>query len=765
MLTLIFTWEMKLQVIKSRFGVLFVLFILLFTQFSPKINVSATGGRHGGLSDVDVILNSNFTIWTFGGHAGEGDVQNIHALAQAGIKFMHIEGWWSEFVSNPLEVYYNETIRTWAKESINFSLYGILPSYEGGPQQVASPIDPNDIWGITLGDEEPGWIGYSDFHETVSPKIAKYNETYHSETGYYLKPLYDMNNTERFVFTEWLCIKSNWVYNYMHDYVKSQVPHAMVFQYTMMVPVWGKSEEICAAYELKANGHAMDCYYALQFPWLLYETVRRYKTSMPDKEFHFDIWGTIWDFLNEAGDGLYYKEGSWEQIRRETWLSYLSGVDVLGYFDWAPQNNDSYDWRWGHQRTDDFGRRLWRYIDNFAGQLDQLPILKPNPEVLVIGCGYQTDQAMMNVADLGLFTEYDLVNQRCFALTEIDLSNYSLILLTDGWYYNSTIEKLEAYVENGGSLIFLGGVRYADGAPSETERFSFEGDESELDFAGHIRLNITLPNPLDLELVYEGILHSGKFLRSSSLTANHHSIPGFYEILGNGTPVEIGGHHLLLYHNESAPESGWILYFGAAHSSTDSEANWDTYSQNPQNDLWFLYQTVVRAFARMLNITNSISTPETMNALITQGVVDEDSIMAGIYNFENVDRQIPYTLDLSQFGFPSGNYWVHSLDENISLGQFHSDNQILTLDVDLISNGTRLLLISQTQQTPNYWIDVFPPIPEIEPPIITTITTPTTTTSITSQDLDIFSIAVIIVAAGSVFIIAVVLFIRKPTNE
>ena len=126
-------------------------------------------------------------------------------------------------MTNPLDMYYNETIRGFAKESINFSLYGILPSYEGGPQQIASPIDHNDIWAIGLGDEEPAWVRYSDVYATVSPEIAKYNDTYNSDTGYYLKPVYWMNVTEAWTFSEWLNERSVWVYNYMYDYVKSQV--------------------------------------------------------------------------------------------------------------------------------------------------------------------------------------------------------------------------------------------------------------------------------------------------------------------------------------------------------------------------------------------------------------------------------------------------------------------------------------------------------------------------------------------------------------
>ncbi len=257
-----------------------------------------------------------------------------------------------------------------AKVNINFSR-GL--SIDGLSVPDITTFDAEMIWGITLGDEEPAWRRYANIGNELSPDVKKYNETYYLETGYEMKPFDETNRTEFWVFLEWLNEKSVWAYNYMYDYVKKLVPHAVVFQYMIMPPAWGFGEDYGAAYELKGEGFAMDCYYATNQPMLLYETVRSYRTAMPDKLFHFDIWGTIWDFLNEAGDGLYCKEGSYEQIRQETWISYLASVDALGYFDWAPENNDSYVWKVTHDRTDIMGKRNWRYIDNFAGQLQLLP--------------------------------------------------------------------------------------------------------------------------------------------------------------------------------------------------------------------------------------------------------------------------------------------------------------------------------------------------------------------------------------------------------
>ena len=519
--------------------------------------------------------------------------------------------------------------------------------------------------------------------------------------------------TEWQVAAEWINEKGVWAYNYLHDYVKTNWPHLLVFQYMIMTPVWGAADELCAPYELKADGYVMDCFSSHSFPWILYETTRRYKTVFPDKLFHLDIWGTIWDFLNEAGDGLYYKVGSFEQIRRESWLSYLSGVDILGWFDWGPENNDSSNWKWGHERTDKLGRQIIAYVDTLAGELSELPIMKPKPEVMIIGDGYQTGEAMTNVAEVGLFTEYDLMNQRCFSMTETDLSDYSLVLLTDIPFYDEAVSKLNEYVGNGGNLILLGGIRNP-GELLTSELFPIETNTSEsiLD-VGHIRINITTPNLISLNLEYEGQFHITSTLRIQNITEDFHPIGDFYLVDESGNTSEMDDYPLVLYHDSSNPQSGWILYWGALHSSTAEGTTNENYAFEKQIDLWYLYKQVVRSFANFLNITNSISSNETEEMLITQGIVEEGILLAGIQNFKNEEREFTYSLDLSKFDYPDGDYWVHSLDENSSMGQHTSNDQILRFNVQVTPNGTRLLLISTEKPSPDYAIEIFPSIPEI----------------------------------------------------
>ena len=714
-------------------GVVLTLLLLIVPTISVS-NVRAIETRHGGgFGIVDTILNSNIRYWTFNGQGTPQDNLDMQTLYEAGVKTILIVHWWGEWwgvnITNPIDVYYNLTVQSYLNDAIDFNL---------------DAFNPDFVWGVTLSDEQ--YISAQ-----LSPEIVKYNDTYHAETGYWMKPYGERNTTESFAYNEWLNERSVWVYNYIASYIRSWAPNAKIVQYILMPPTWGLSDKTSAPYEIDGDVFAVDCFYSNEVPLLLYESVRRYKTSLPGKTLHFDIWGTIWDFINEAGDGLHYKEGSYEQIRRETWLSYLSGVDVLGWFDWAPQYNDSFNWAWGHQREDEMGKKIWMYIDNLAGQLSNLPTIEPRPEVLVVGDGHQTGVAMLNVAELGLFTEYNLVNQRCFATSDVDMSHYSVVLLADGWYYDETVDKLNNFVSNGGNLVFFGGINSTENPLPRTSRFNIESGCREESFSGHVLVNITGPNILELEIQdYDAPSHGTRLLNISTGATGYTTIEGFYSV-EDTTLTEIENSPLTLYHNESEPDSGCVLYVGAEWSYRDAEAP----SSDKKPYLWYLYKEFIRAFTDFLNITNSISSNETENMLITQGIVGEGLLLAGISDLNNTIRSFNYTLDLSQFGFPDGNYWVHSLDSDTSLGQFPSENNIIEIHIDVVANGTRLLLISETKPNPGYSIDIFPEIPEYVP------VTPTPTPTIPYPDFLIYVIATGVVLVGGISVIAIIAWRRR----
>ncbi|MHA1769413.1 MAG: hypothetical protein ACTSV3_06125 [Candidatus Thorarchaeota archaeon] len=740
-----------------------VIVSLLVCQVIAIGDVRAIDTIHGGLIGLDELITGNFTIWVSGGQLNPDDLDYIDQMAAAGVRVNHATGWWSDYVSNPLDIIYNDTVRQWMEESIMWGLnLGPPPSYDDtGTPPPEKLVNTSSLWAVTLGDEEPAWIRHVDIYSEVAPEIAKYDDLYYQDTGMHLRPLYETNQTECRTQIEWLSNKTVWVYNYAYDYVKSLVPHALITQFLMMPPTWGLTGDLCPVYEVKSDLLTMDCYYARDDPWLLYETIRRYRASLPDKPFFITIWGTIWDFLNEAGDGLYYKEGSIEQIRRETWASYVSGVDGLGFFDWAPDNNNSYTWSWGHTRTDTFGRTLFAYIDNLAGQLNMLPTLNSTPEVLVIGDGYQTSEAMTHVDHLRLFTEYDLINQRCFAKTDVNLSKYSLVLVTDRWHYNDTVQKLNQYVADGGNVIFLGGIQDELSPDSPRARYDVESGITEFMLNEHVLLNITEPNILGLNMTVDAPFHVGWFLNGSQLTTHHHPIGNTYLFYGNGTPYQTNHSSLLLYHDSSAPGSGWLLYAGALHLSTDSDTTSETYDYDNEPELRAYCRDLVRAFARFLNITNSISTSDTENMLITQGPIDDKTLMVGICNFNNESRTFDYSVDLGKYSFPDGVYYVHSLDANSSLGSFEFQDGVLTFSVDVVTNGTRLLLVSEEPPNPDYAIDIFPPIPHLEE----TSTNTSTTTTTPTVDAGFWLIVPLTAAGGMMCAVLIIYAIRRRSSN
>jgi len=202
------------------------------------------------------------------------------------------------------------------------------------------------------------------------------------------------------------------------------------------------------------------------------------------------------------------------------------------------------------------------------------------------------------------------------------------------------------------------------------------------------------------------------------LNKNYYPIGDFFLIEEDGTPRKLEDNPLVLYHDTSNPKSGWILYWGAMHSSRIPGVTWETYGESQEVEKYqairFLNQEVARAFANFLNLSSSISTRDNENILITQAKMEDEIVLVGISNFNPERRSITYSLDLDHFNLLAGEYWVHSLDENASVGRFGSNASRLELVVDVPANGTRLFLISQARPEPPYSVEIFPKIPSAE---------------------------------------------------
>ncbi len=672
----------------------------------PVAVVQAIPTWQGGQPGVRwyVLMGYNLTHLVTGTVLRQ-DVRALHQFAERGVKIGVGVGIWDAFPSESvLDIYYNESCLRRLERLID-AVFEVEPG--DGPG-----VNPERVWSMTVGSEEPHWpAGYPG----ENPVFFRFNETYHTETGFWFKPFDDMNATERMVLVEWTNEKGNWVFNYMYDYVKAKWPHIVVFQSFFPPQPMNFGAVI---FELKADALSIDAYLSGERdnPWLIYNTHRWYTTFAPDKEFHMVLWGQEAD----APPWLFEGElGGFEHIRRNAWVSYLAGPNGLAWFDWHPLYGN------GWQRTDTMGKRLFLYVNRIANELHKLPLFRARPKVLVIGTDNEfTDPEVGWPVELGLFTEYDIMDHRYFAKEEVDLSQYELVIHGATLRREEFVEKLNDYVSAGGNLVFLGGIgdrlNVYENATRET-LISIEKNSTEYWMGEHINISISLPNPLGLELEYDAGRFEGKKLKTLNLTGDYHPVGEFHRVLPDNSTIPVDGYPLLLYHNSSQPNSGWILYWGMRKASEDAE--YDTQTQTDMALVRYLMHEVIQSYAlNFLNMNGSVSTPDTEQMLITQSMVEEGTILAALSNFMvdswdeymSVDKDVNYTLDLEQFDLPDGEYWVHSVDKNQSLGSFTSDNALLEIPVHVAANDTRLLLISQDRPQPNYTINIFPPVPTPE---------------------------------------------------
>ncbi|MHA1653474.1 MAG: hypothetical protein ACTSYX_06425 [Candidatus Thorarchaeota archaeon] len=676
------------------------------------------GGTHPPLGYADVILDSNTMMFHTWGAWTQDEADTLHYLADHGIRInMIFQPEVVEPNSLVLDYYYNTTLLQLLDDSID-TMFELVDENDLGPG-----INPDKVYSITIGDEEPEGLYPYGLQYAPDERVASYNSTFHSETGFWLKGLHDMNRTERIVWEEWLGSKITWLLNHIYDRCKGNWPNIRVFQFLF-------SYRYAFPYELKADGFVIDWYLSehggmyRDNPWSIYFMVRRYKTWFQDKPLYLWLWGE-----EHENQGL---NESLEHMRRNAWVAALSGVSGIGWFNW--------DWEkgWLWERTDIDGRLLQLYTSRLNAELAKFPVLNSSPPVLFINERHTTTPC----PELGLLTEYDVLDPRSLARIEVNLSQYSLIITHEYMFPSEAIQKLNDYVRRGGNLIHLRGLGaqtniYENG--TRTPLFLVEQNATMHQRSRHhVRVNITTPNALQFSGSFDIWNYVGFEMDVDNASGNYHGIGEFYAIddFGNATPID--NYPLLLYHNASNPDEGWILYWGLVEAFDNDSP--DPASPSYRQYLYDLYTSIARAFARnFLSMNTSISDDSTANLLVTQGLIESNVVMAGVSNFMinasmvhiPEDKNMDYVIDLTRYNLTDGTYWVFSLDQNASLGQFESANGFLTIPLFVPANGTRLLLISPSPLEPEFWIDVFPPVPS-ENEVTTTGTTTTTTTDTTT---------------------------------
>ena len=236
---------------------------------------------------------------------------------------------------------------------------------------------------------------------------------------------------------------------------------------------------------------------------------------------------------------------------------------------------------------------------------------------------------------------------------------------------------------------------------------------------GEVAVSVSTPNPLNLELSYSHLNTSDALLgiRLDTLTESHQPLGEFLSVNGDGSTTPLDCSPLVLYRNSSRPEEGWTLYWGGQLTRAEAEEGFEDVVEAFIPDLRqtrSIYRALVRAFAgRLLGIGASTNS-RTDEMMITQTEVSEGVILAGISSHQPETTNLNYALDLDRFGLAQGEYWVHSLDQNRSLGAFESKGDLLEVPIEVEAHGTRLLLISRTRPNPGYSVDVSPEVPTAE---------------------------------------------------
>ena len=213
----------------------------------------------------------------------------------------------------------------------NYNILDVFYNYESCQDTVIASIDyhfncldPNKVWAVRLGDEEPAGGGYrwGLVQDPLPDGIAKYDSIYYKDTGNHLKPLQYMNYSEHRRFFEWANEKDTWVLNWVYDQVKIKWPHLDIIQNVFARPLdWAYAEP----YFLQADGFMYDHYTTdMDGFWDVYNTVRYYKTIFPDKPFHMTLWGISHISGTEPVNRIVFKKMSW--------ASYLGGAEGIGWF-------------------------------------------------------------------------------------------------------------------------------------------------------------------------------------------------------------------------------------------------------------------------------------------------------------------------------------------------------------------------------------------------------------------------------------------------
>ena len=126
---------------------------------------------------------------------------------------------------------------------------------------------------------------------------------------------------------------------------------------------------------------------------------------------------------------------------------------------------------------------------------------------------------------------------------------------------------------------------------------------------------------------------------------------------------------------------------------------------------WVTQRCLYIHTTNLLGLESSITTEEREGLAVTESKLGSDDVLVGIQNTCNQARSFTYSLGLKCFGLAEGKYWVHCIDEDLTLGDFESECAYISFALSLNGKAVKMLVISISKVKPLYSVDTSPPIP------------------------------------------------------
>ena len=459
---------------------------------------------------------------------------------------------------------------------------------------------------VILGDEEPasGAYDWFSFGSNDWPlHLTKYNSTYHSETGFWFKSIFEMNRTELFWFHEWICNRTASAMNLIYDFVKSINPSREVVWST--IPWIGNEPGLWKSDRVYAQSFS-------SVPMHAYSTIRFYKTYAPNTPVEAGLFG--YPYLL----GGYF---SADDLEKCFWLSYFAGADMISFFNqgWEniAQNGEA---------------QYYDYISNFYEEGRHLRPLDCSPPVLVIGA----ERGLATTEAAGL-TSWDITNQRLVTSGSVNLTDYDLVVLEDQVFlWENLVDKINEYVANGGNLVLLG----SNGGSLENEfgqlrqnLLEYESfDVTYQTYHDEERLYLDIPNMFDLYVESE---------ESVVRTSVNFTMTEDFILLNTSFPEENinGQYSMFIYQNQSNPLAGQVFYCGL----------------NNVDELFL--DSLIATFAHTRGLEEGISNDDTRDMVIGIGKNILNEVICGIIN-EAEQRIISVPI--------SENYWDEAIPPRLN---------------------------------------------------------------------------------------------------